>query len=63
MQDAVLYDRWSGAVRAPAAALAETAALVRAVVLVRAGEDAGVTAPLAVRLRAGPDWDALTDLD
>ena len=45
-----------------AAALPAVAALVRAV-LVRAGVDAGVTAPLAVRLRAGPDWHALTDVD
>ena len=43
-------------------ALVPTAALVRAV-LVAAGERMGVTAPLAVRLRAGPNWDALTDLD
>ena len=45
-----------------AEALVPTAALVRAV-LVAAGERMGVTAPLAVRLRAGPNWDALTDLD
>jgi DNA polymerase I-like protein with 3'-5' exonuclease and polymerase domains len=43
-------------------ALPAMAALVRAV-LVRAGVDAGVTAPLAVRLRAGPDWHALKDVD
>jgi DNA polymerase I-like protein with 3'-5' exonuclease and polymerase domains len=43
-------------------ALARVAALVRGV-LVRAGVDAGVTAPLAVRLRSGPNWHDLQDVE
>lgn len=42
--------------------LASVAGMVRAAML-HAGARAGLTAPLAVRLRAGPSWDALTDLD
>jgi DNA polymerase I-like protein with 3'-5' exonuclease and polymerase domains len=45
-----------------AAALPRVAALVRAV-MEGAGAAAGVTVPLAVRLRAGPDWHNLADLD
>jgi DNA polymerase I-like protein with 3'-5' exonuclease and polymerase domains len=44
------------------AALPELAALTRAV-MVQAGVDAGVRAPLAVRLRHGPNWHALADMD
>ncbi len=45
-----------------AAALPRVAALVRSV-MVGAGVAAGVTVPLAVRLRAGPNWHDLVDLD
>ena len=44
------------------AALPEVAALTRAV-MVQAGADAGLRAPLAVRLRYGPNWHNLTDMD
>ena len=44
------------------AALPELAALTRAV-MVQAGVDAGLRVPLAVRLRHGPNWHSLADMD
>ena len=44
------------------AALPEIAALTRAV-MVQAGVDFGLRAPLAVRLRYGPNWHDLADMD
>ena len=44
------------------AALPELAALTRAV-MVQAGIDAGLRVPLAVRLRHGPNWHSLADMD
>ena len=41
--------------------LAQVAGLVRAA-MVHAGAAAGLAAPLAVRLRAGPSWDELADI-
>ena len=44
------------------ASLPELAALTRAV-MVQAGVDAGLRVPLAVRLRHGPNWHNLADMD